>query len=298
MLVVIAVALALPTSYTLTLSQLLGVVAETAMVAMQLIVGLFMMILTTILYPLTLLFSHGGDQGSSPPPAMPDAHSAAASPRRCLGSTCCSRCVFWLIALAVVAYVSSVIWRRRPPMPAWLGASVFGRVWEGLARLLRSLRRAGAATARRVAAVMPRLRPRASLPIARAFRFISLRQLGPRELVEYFYMSVVERATRLGFAKESGETAAEYSRRLPGQFPDSEPDLHELTDAFLEARYGPRQVDEGLVSHARSHWQALKLKLRARRIGSAASLALLAEPAALPALARSLACPSPQPSLP
>ena len=264
--VVILVALALPTSYTLTLSQIVGIIVEAAMVAMQLVVGLIFLVLTTILYPLTLLFAHGGDQGSSAPPAMPTpAPAPPATPVPWLDVL--QSLIFWLIALGVVAYVASVIWKRRPPMPAWLGASILGRIWAGLAKLLGSLRRAGAATARRVVAALPRIRPRPAAPLARAFRFISLRRLGPREMIEYFYLSVVERATRLGFGRESGETAAEYSRRLPGRFPDSEPDLNELTDAFLEARYGPRQVDDGLVSHARAHWQALKLKLRARRVG-------------------------------
>jgi hypothetical protein len=174
--------------------------------------------------------------------------------------------VFWLVVLGFVAYALTVLWRKRPPLPAWLGGGILGRLLIALARILSALRSAGEKTARRVIAALPLLRPRPPLPGVSPFRWLSLRALGPRELVEYFYLSVVERATRLGFRREAGETAVEFSRRLPRRFPESEPDLRELTDAFLEARYGPRPVDSGLVSAARSHWQALKLKLRARRL--------------------------------
>jgi len=262
---VVLISLALPTSYSLTLSQLLGLLMGAVLAAMQVVVGFFLLIFMAVLYPFTLLFPRGGGDSSAPGPIPTPTPSLPPAPVPWLDVL--QSLIFWLVALGVLAYVASVLWRRRPPMPDWVGAGLLGRIWESIVRILQTLRRAGVATVQRVASALPRIRPRPGLSATRAFRFISLRRLGPRELVEYFYLSVVERATRLGFGRESGETAAEYSQRLPQRFPDSEPDLHELTDAFLEARYGPRQVDEGLVATARARWQALKLKLRARRVG-------------------------------
>lgn len=261
---IVLIAIVLPTSYSLTISQLLDVLLGAVVSVAQFIVALIMVVFLAILYPFSLLFPGGGGDSSAQPAMPPPAAAPPAASVPLLEVL--QSLVFWLVALGVVVYALSVIWRKRPPLPGWLGRGVVGRFLRGIGRLLASIWRAGEKSARRVIAALPRLRPRQPLDVARPFRWLSLRTLGPRELVEYFYLSVIERATRLGFGRESGETAAEFSRRLPARFPDSEPELHELTDAFLQARYGPRPVDEGLVKSARARWQALKLKLRARRL--------------------------------
>jgi len=96
-------------------------------------------------------------------------------------------------------------------------------------------------------------------------RHTPFRQLGPRERVAYLYLSVEERARRLGLPREKGQTASDYSRRLRREMPDLDPDLGGLTDLFLDARYNPHPFDDERASRARPLWQRIRMRLRMRR---------------------------------
>jgi hypothetical protein len=109
---------------------------------------------------------------------------------------------------------------------------------------------------RRVAEAVARARPRLGLHLSR---------LGPRDLIEYYYLSTAQRAAKLGLARLRGETAREYSARLPKHAPDLDPALADLTDSFDSARYGPVPVGKAEVARARVSWSAVKARLRALR---------------------------------
>lgn len=262
-LAVVLLALALPTDYAMGLADVLELAMSVVVYLVQIVVGLVMLIILVLSWPLRWLLPSGGDaspqaQPTPPPPVTPAEPVAWLQLLQSL--------VFWIVALAIVAYLLSVVWRRRPPAPDWLKASMLGSLLVAVGRLLAALLRIGRSAASAVAAALPRLRPVQPQPVHRVLRWVSFSRLGPRQLIEYFYLSVLERAARLGVAREKGETASEFSHRLPARLPDVEPDLTELTESFVEARYGPRPVDEGLVRTARAHWQAIKLKLRRRRL--------------------------------
>lgn len=258
-------AMLLPTDYAMTVSELLGMVAQVAVLIMQAVVGVLLFVMMLLMTPLRWLFAGGGGDSLGPmqPPMRPEvAPPAAPVPwLEVLRSL-----VFWLVALAIVVYCLSVVWRRRPPLPAWANLGLLGKLLAGLGQALAMLRRWGRSAALAVAAALPRLHHGAAQPVRRTFRWLALSRLAPRQLVEYFYLSVLERAARMGYVREKGETASEFSRRLPDRLPDVEPELSALTDTFLEVRYSPRPVEEGLVKAARAHWQRLKLKLRGRRM--------------------------------
>jgi hypothetical protein len=108
-----------------------------------------------------------------------------------------------------------------------------------------------------------RRRPRG---IIQRFLGFSLRGLSPRELVRYFYLSVARRAAGAGQPRRPGQTPYEYQRSLQEQFPEMEPDLTGLTDAFLAARYSPEPVEEKDAQEVKPLWQRIKVVLRQRRL--------------------------------
>jgi hypothetical protein len=97
---------------------------------------------------------------------------------------------------------------------------------------------------------------------------LSWRHAGPRERVAYLYLSIEERARRLGLPRGSGQTASDYSQQLSRQMPDLDPELGSLTSLFLEARYSPHDVDDARVDRARGLWTRVRSRMRARRIMS------------------------------
>ena len=134
------------------------------------------------------------------------------------------------------------------------------------ATLLTALRPGSAARAAVASALR---RPPPSLP----------RPTDPRGLVQFLYLSLVERAGRRGYPRRRGMTAAEYSRYLAARLAEIEPrtaepgtdpataraELDLLTAAFLEARYSRHPVGEPEASRARRALQRLLALIRGRQ---------------------------------
>jgi hypothetical protein len=221
-----------------------------------------------LFYLVASLLGGSGSKGSPPPAASlphlpatpPPAHGA--SPLDTVRSL-----VFWAIALGIVLYSLSVLWRKRGP---GLGSLPLGRIlrvpFAILGAVLGFMLRLGRGVGVAIAAAVPRLF-RAAPPVARQpLRFLSLSRLGPRELVEYFYLSVCERAAQLGLPRPPGMTPVEYQALLRERLPLVDPELDAVTAAFLRARYGPRPTTTEEARQARGPWDVLKRKLRAARL--------------------------------
>ncbi len=95
---------------------------------------------------------------------------------------------------------------------------------------------------------------------------LSLRGMSPRELVRYFYLSAARRAADAGQARRPGQTPYEYQHSLQERFPELEPDLTGLTDAFVAARYAAEPVEEEEAEAVKPLWQRIKVMLRQRRL--------------------------------
>jgi hypothetical protein len=100
---------------------------------------------------------------------------------------------------------------------------------------------------------------------AKISRFFSLRRLPPRELVRYFYLSAAKRATQAGQSRGPNQTPYEYQDMLDNRFPELEPDLTGLTNAFIKARYSYRPVRKEDADAVKPLWQRIKVALRRRR---------------------------------
>jgi hypothetical protein len=90
--------------------------------------------------------------------------------------------------------------------------------------------------------------------------------LGPRDLIRYFYLSMARRAEGAGQPRGTGQTPYEYEAELGGRFPDLEPDLGDLTERFVKARYSQRPVHQEEAEAAKGPWQRIKAALRRRRV--------------------------------
>lgn len=265
LVVVALVALVLPTGYAVGPFQAIRGVLS---LLVQLVVFGFALLFFLVMALLALLFPRAAIEQPPPPafepelPPLPAPEAAASLPwLQILGSA-----LFWLVILAIAGYALVRFVRERWPvleedeegeargwrrLLAWLRA--LWRHWRGWRReALEGWARRRSAAARRRAARRPA-------------RFFSLRSLGPRELVRYFYVSTTRRAAQAGQPRRPSQTPYEYEASLGEQFPDLEPDLSGLTEAFVEARYGRATVEPEDVERVKPLWQRIKAALRRRR---------------------------------
>jgi hypothetical protein len=143
-----------------------------------------------------------------------------------------------------------------------------GRWWQRILLWVRALWRAWRKLGQEVQQRLVRRQQerRAEQPgTRRRLSFFSLRRLAPRELVRYFYLSTVRRAAQAGQPRQQGQTPYEYETALGAKFAELEPDLHGLTEAFVEARYSRRPVEPDEVKAVKPLWQRIKAALRRRR---------------------------------
>ncbi len=264
LLLALAVALVLPVDYSVGLLEAVGyalnagasIVVTLAYVALYL-VGL-------LLYPLRWLFAHGGDEGTPEmPPPMVIPETPAAVDNGLPWLEVAKTVGMWALALGMVIYALRNFLREHQGLPARFG--LLGTLWRGAAAIWGAIRglwtqagRAGSAVRR---AIERRVRDRAA-PAGGGWR---RRPRGPRELVRYYYVSLVQRAERAGTPRRGSQTPEEYSRRLRERVPEAELDLEAVTEAFIEARYSDHPIDQDYAGDVRPHWESVRRALRRLR---------------------------------
>jgi hypothetical protein len=177
--------------------------------------------------------------------------------------------LFWAVVLAIVCYAIYRFWQDRRALLAG-GEGAEGPWWGRLLAWLKDLLRRWLGW---TAVAQDRLRQRRArrqveerLP-TRLARFFFPGRLPPRELVRYFYLSSERRAAAAGKPRNQGQTPYEYRSTLDESFPDLEPDLEGLTEAFITARYGQRPVLKSEAEAVKPLWQRIRAALRRRTVG-------------------------------
>ena len=99
---------------------------------------------------------------------------------------------------------------------------------------------------------------------AASLRHIRPGQLPPRERVRYFYLRMLARADSQGVTRPQAATPSEFVRVLDEEWPDAGTDLEDLTEAFVLARYGARDLESEEVSTAQELWRRVMRALRVR----------------------------------
>jgi hypothetical protein len=258
-------ALIFPTYYTLgPLQACLGVLS----VVYAVVSFLFSLFFFLLMLPLALLLPNV--ETPVPPTFMPEAlpapEPAATSTQSQWGQALASA-VFWLLVLAIVVYALVRFWRDRVGKSED-GDSEVGGLWQRFVAWLRSLWHRWWAWGQQVQdqwALRRDRRQAAGPPAGGLSRLFFPGRLPPRERVRFFYLSAARRAAQAGQPRRSGQTPYEYRASLDEQFPDLEPDLEGLTDAFIRARYSDQPVEQEDAAAAKPLWERVKAALRRRR---------------------------------
>ncbi len=80
--------------------------------------------------------------------------------------------------------------------------------------------------------------------------------------VRQIYRRLLWEASRSGIARRRYETPYEYARRLGQDMPAVSEPVSELTDLYIDVRYGELEAGDKQLDYANRLWQALKRRLR------------------------------------
>jgi len=173
--------------------------------------------------------------------------------------------VFWAVALGMVAYVVRSYLRDHPELVAVLSEL---RPIRALRALWAAFWRWSRGWLEVVSNRLPRgfsLRPTRPKPSGQPLRFFRLGALPPREQVLYYYLSILHRAAQQGFPRRPAQTPYEYDATLKPYLPEAQPEMAQLTAAFVEARYSQHAIQPDQARRARGAWQRVKAALQALR---------------------------------
>jgi hypothetical protein len=232
---------------------------------MSFIVGLLFFLLAL---PLALLLPNV--ETPTPPALVPESLPPPEATVTSTGSPwtqVLASAAFWIIVLIIIGYALFRFWRDRIAQPEY-GESAGGwwvrfRVW--LHTLWQRWWGWGQQVQEQLA--LRRSRRESRRPLApRLSRLFFPGRLPPRELIRFFYLSAARRAEQAGQPRSSGQTPYEYRDSLDERFPELEPDLDGLTDAFVRARYSSRPVEEEQATAVKPLWERIKAALRRRRL--------------------------------
>ncbi len=155
--------------------------------------------------------------------------------------------VFWSVVLATLFVLLKNYLRNQGALAWW------DKVWASLVDLVRSmLRQLRGATRIALSELLPG-RQRAKQASTRAERGWWKRWHGrtSQERVRRIYLMMIERASRAGLPRTPDSSPYEYADRLEPHVGGEQEALHELTQAFVEARYSRRDFQEEEVGLAR-----------------------------------------------
>jgi hypothetical protein len=258
-------ALLLPTYYTLgPLQAFLGAISLLYAV-MSFIVGLLFFLLAL---PLALLLPNV--ETPTPPALVPESLPPPEATVTSTGSPwtqVLASAAFWIIVLIIIGYALYRFWRDRIAQPEE-GESA-GGLWVRFRVWLHALWQRWWGWGQQVQEqlALRRSRRESRRPLApRLSRLFFPGRLPPRELIRFFYLSAARRAEQAGQPRRSGQTPYEYRDSLDERFPELEPDLDGLTDAFVRARYSSQPVEEEQATAVKPLWERIKAALRRRRL--------------------------------
>ena len=268
LVVVVLMALALPTGYTIgfmpTLSYLLGII-------LTLVYGLTLLIIAPFFYLFGWLMSLFQMRGTRPlneiiqPPEIiaPESITSAVAPGwlELLKSI-----LFWVVLLGVVGYSVYIYFSQNKNLLTRVrkarGFRWLSKAWKWLVSHFR----AGVATGQGI--VLDRLRQlKASFHHRGSIEsggYLSLRRLSLRQRVIFYYLALLRRTGEANLPRANWQTPYEYNSYLRRQLPDVEQELGSMTEIFTEVRYSQHNVPESQIKAIRAAWEQVRKYLRSR----------------------------------
>jgi hypothetical protein len=261
------VAFLLPTGYTVGLLDIVATIIYVISYALTLIVTIISIILGFLLLPLARLLGRDRitPQREIPPLLMPRQEPGGPGITTPNWLEILRSLLFWAAVLGMVYYVIRSYLRDHPELAQALAS--LGPI-RALRELLSALRRRLAGLAKTVKEHIPQrlaLRRRSREPSTSRFRFFRLGALSPRERVLYYYLSILRRAGQQGFPRRRAQTPHEYDDALRPHLPEAQPDMSQLTQDFVKARYSRHTVGQDEERQVRTRWQRVKAALQALR---------------------------------
>ncbi|HXI16484.1 MAG TPA: DUF4129 domain-containing protein, partial [Chloroflexota bacterium] len=218
--------------------------------------------------------NEAGPAPPTPPPQAAPLDPGGAATFPSMASQLAWGFLFYVLPSALALYAIWNTWQKRRAI--WSGLRGFFRelvalIWGAVLDVATAFWRIlGAASPGLLsfapAAILQRLKQRRSRTGgAVSSAWLRLRGLGPRELIQYFYVSLIQRAASVGWERRTGQTPYEYSRDLAERLPDRRAEVGALTDAFVHAKYSRRPVIDEDAKRARGPWERLRGDLQTRR---------------------------------
>jgi len=263
-LILILLASALPTDYSLSLLTSLNL-------TIQGIGGILMILWALIVLPLmflarALLSILGGTPASTPvqPAEQPLSEMIPALPSGITWVAVLREALFWVIAVLTLIYVLRQLFKfrltilrriRRWPILHWIldwirGMEKHLAVWSGaLTRTVRNSLRG----LREEIAMRSGWEP---------LGFVNLRGLTPRQSVRFYFFALLRRGAERGTARRPAQTPREYTAGLTARDLSIGTELQEMALAFEEARYTAHEIKPDNALRVRRLWDAIRSKMR------------------------------------
>jgi hypothetical protein len=95
----------------------------------------------------------------------------------------------------------------------------------------------------------------------------SLKDMTARAIVRHYYGLLLQRGAQSGVPRTPAQTPREYAQMLDQKAPDAAPDVDQLTETFVEARYSTHDVSDQQAAAVREWFTHIRNSLRPRRKG-------------------------------
>jgi hypothetical protein len=222
------------------------------------LIGIFIAFLAALL---SRLFGTSGPpqppEGVAPPQVVPSQAEMAAQLPPWLGNA-----VLWTVVVLVAGLLLVNFLRTTGLAQGKLGKRLIElRLWWRARRA-----RINVAVAARVSGLRRRLRHARRRVVRPQEGGASSRgPLLPRDQVRRYYLRAIKEASDEGVVRPPHKTPIEFAEDLRAGWPETEGDVRELTEAFVDARYSEHEIGDEEVSTAESAWRRLVRGLREAR---------------------------------
>jgi len=168
--------------------------------------------------------------------------------------------LFWTAVFVGLFFLLRIYWRDRRGAGSWGIWQILLGWWRSLWIRLKGWKNQVATRLRR-----PAPQPATGAKEARPGWWERWRARTARERVRRFYLAMLNRAGRAGYARQPHQTPYEYAPKLSPHLADEAEALDQLTQAFVEARYSRRAFPPHQVTLLHWVWQRLQAALRRLR---------------------------------
>lgn len=263
------ISVSLPTGYSLGLLDTIKYLVYFITQLLYLLYGLVLFIVAWLFRPLLQSMPNSGEQElnkiipTSVPPPLPEINPVDPAGSALPWAAVVSSILLWGLLIAVLLY--ALFYAIRKHSDLWESISRIS-IWEWVKKLLGFLFQAFGDLGRKANVVYEAAVRRfkiASIPVKLGSKQFSIfpRKLAPGEKVRYYFLALLRKCEDRGIPRLSHQTPYQYINFLNERVDSLEPELHELTEMFIEARYSKHLISTDQSSSARSLWRRLTRKL-------------------------------------